>query len=342
MTIYCSKDIQKPEVRQDIQRIIKAGGLIVFPTETVYGIGADATNPDAVKRIFLAKGRPSDNPLIVHLADRHDVETIVQEIPAIAIPLMDTYWPGPLTLIFQKKEIIPKEVSGGLQTVGVRIPSSLIAQEVIRSAGVPICAPSANISGKPSSTLFEHVKQDFEGRVDILVDGGQVDIGLESTVLDVTTPIPVLLRPGAVTKHMIEMTLGIGIIDATETKVEDVPRSPGMKYTHYAPRGKVKLIQGTREDVISFINQDIQEKDLSQVGVIAPHEYMKDIQAYYKVDLGSLQHLEEVGRNIFLALRQMDTLNLEFIYIPALPYAGLGQAIMNRLLKAAGNEITHV
>jgi L-threonylcarbamoyladenylate synthase len=342
MTIYCSKDIQKPEVRQDIQRIIKAGGLIVFPTETVYGIGADATNPDAVKRIFLAKGRPSDNPLIVHLADRHDVETIVQEIPAIAIPLMDTYWPGPLTLIFQKKEIIPKEVSGGLQTVGVRIPSSLIAQEVIRSAGVPICAPSANISGKPSSTLFEHVKQDFEGRVDILVDGGQVDIGLESTVLDVTTPIPVLLRPGAVTKHMIEMTLGIGIIDATETKVEDVPRSPGMKYTHYAPRGKVKLIQGTREDVISFINQDIQEKDLNQVGVIAPHEYMKDIQAYYKVDLGSLQHLEEVGRNIFLALRQMDTLNLEFIYIPALPYAGLGQAIMNRLLKAAGNEITHV
>lgn len=342
MTIYSSKDIQKPEVRQDIQRIIKAGGLIVFPTETVYGIGADATNPDAVKRIFLAKGRPSDNPLIVHLADRHDVETIVQEIPAIAIPLMDTYWPGPLTLIFQKKEIIPKEVSGGLQTVGVRIPSSLIAQEVIRSAGVPICAPSANISGKPSSTLFEHVKQDFEGRVDILVDGGQVDIGLESTVLDVTTPIPVLLRPGAVTKQMIEMTLGIGIIDATETKVEDVPRSPGMKYTHYAPRGKVKLIQGTREDVISFINQDIQEKDLSQVGVIAPHEYMKDIQAYYKVDLGSLQHLEEVGRNIFLALRQMDTLNLEFIYIPALPYAGLGQAIMNRLLKAAGNEITHV
>jgi L-threonylcarbamoyladenylate synthase len=342
MTIYSSKDIQKPEVRQDIQRIIKAGGLIVFPTETVYGIGADATNPDAVKRIFLAKGRPSDNPLIVHLADRHDVETIVQEIPAIAIPLMDTYWPGPLTLIFQKKEIIPKEVSGGLQTVGVRIPSSLIAQEVIRSAGVPICAPSANISGKPSSTLFEHVKQDFEGRVDILVDGGQVDIGLESTVLDVTTPIPVLLRPGAVTKHMIEMTLGIGIIDATETKVEDVPRSPGMKYTHYAPRGKVKLIQGTREDVISFINQDIQEKDLNQVGVIAPHEYMKDIQAYYKVDLGSLQHLEEVGRNIFLALRQMDTLNLEFIYIPALPYAGLGQAIMNRLLKAAGNEITHV
>lgn len=342
MTIYCSKDIQKPEVRQDIQRIIKAGGLIVFPTETVYGIGADATNPDAVKRIFLAKGRPSDNPLIVHLADRHDVETIVQEIPAIAIPLMDTYWPGPLTLIFQKKEIIPKEVSGGLQTVGVRIPSSLIAQEVIRSAGVPICAPSANISGKPSSTLFEHVKQDFEGRVDIIVDGGQVDIGLESTVLDVTTPIPVLLRPGAVTKHMIEMTLGIGIIDATETKVEDVPRSPGMKYTHYAPRGKVKLIQGTREDVISFINQDIQEKDINQVGVIAPHEYMKDIQAYYKVDLGSLQHLEEVGRNIFLALRQMDTLNLEFIYIPALPYAGLGQAIMNRLLKAAGNEITHV
>ena len=342
MKIYGSEDLSKEEVKQDIHQTIHSGGLVVFPTETVYGIGADATNADAVKRIFFAKGRPSDNPLIVHLADRHDLDLFITEVPKLALPLMDAYWPGPLTLIFHKKDIIPKEVSGGLSTVGVRIPSSVIAKEVIRIAQVPICAPSANLSGKPSSTLFEHVKQDFKDRVDILIDGGKVEIGLESTVLDVTTPIPTLLRPGAITKQMIESTLGIGIIDATELKIDYVPRSPGMKYTHYAPVGNVKLIQGIKEDVIKFINQDILDKDKHLVGVIGPSEYMEDIQSFYKVDLGSLNHLEEVARNLFLALRQMDSLHIEFIYIVALPREGLGQAIMNRLIKAAGNQIIDV
>jgi len=342
MKIYLDKDIHKRDVKEDIHNIVTSGGLVVFPTETVYGIGADATNPKAVKKIFIAKGRPSDNPLIVHLADQKDLLTVVKEIPKHAYPLMEKYWPGPLTLVFQKTELIPKEVSGGLDTVGIRIPSNLIAQEVIRSAGVPICAPSANVSGKPSSTLFEHVKNDFNEKVDLMIDGGKVTIGLESTVLDITTPIPILLRPGAITKEMIEHTLGVGIIDATETKVNDIPRSPGMKYTHYAPTGSVALIEGLKDVVISYINENMKSKDIKEVGVIAPSEYLTDIDCLYKVDLGSLENLNEVATNIFLALRQMDTLNIKYIYIPALPKEGLGQAIMNRLLKAAGNQVIHV
>lgn len=195
MIIISAHKVQSPDNQERIKKTIEHGGLVVFPTETVYGIGADATNPEAVKRIFLAKGRPSDNPLIVHLADQRDLNRCVQDIPELAYPLMKAFWPGPLTLVFKKKPIIPHEVSGGLDTVGIRIPSSEVARFVIQASGVPICAPSANLSGKPSSTLFKHVLEDFSGKVDLMIDGGQVDIGLESTVLDLTTPIPVLLRP---------------------------------------------------------------------------------------------------------------------------------------------------
>ena len=252
---------------------------------------------------------------------------------------MDIFWPGPLTMVLNKKEIIPHVVSGGLSTVGVRIPSSTAARDLIRAAGVPICAPSANISGKPSSTLFKHVLEDFNGKVDMMIDGGQVDIGLESTVIDMTTPIPILLRPGAITKEMIEEALGIGIMDSTKDEVKDIPKAPGMKYRHYAPKGKVYLVDGSREKVISYINQEIKTLDEKKYGVIAPSEYQTELKGFYKVNLGSIDDMEEIGRNIFLALRQMDQLNIEKIFIPALPQHDLGQAIMNRLLKAAGGNL---
>lgn len=342
MQIISGLDIHKKEVKKDIKRIIQKSGLIVFPTETVYGIGADATNPEAVKKIFIAKGRPSDNPLIVHLATIKDLPQVVESIPELAIKLMDTYWPGPLTIVFKKKSIIPKEVSGGLDTVGIRIPSNQIALEVIKAAEVPICAPSANISGKPSSTLFKHVLEDFTDKVDMMIDGGQASIGLESTVIDMTTPIPVLLRPGAITKEMIEKTLEIGIMDATEEHVKDIPRAPGMKYTHYAPQGKVLLIEGTQSHVIDYINNEIKKLDLKRVGVIATEDYLSMIPCFYQVNLGHENHLDEIARNIFLALRQMDAMNIAYIFIPALPKHDLGKAIMNRLMKAAGNAIISV
>lgn len=342
MRIISSADLHLHSIQKEIKTIIQEGGLIVFPTETVYGIGADATNPNAVKKIFIAKGRPSDNPLIVHLADQKDLESVVSSVPDLAYQLMIRFWPGPLTMVFHKKEIIPKEVSGGLLTVGIRIPSSHAAQAVIKAAGVPICAPSANLSGKPSSTLFKHVLEDFNEKVDMIIDGGQVDIGLESTVIDMTTPIPILLRPGAITKEMIEETLGIGIMDATKDEIKGIPKAPGMKYTHYAPKGKVYLIDGTKEAVISYINRALKQYDEHQVGVIAPSEYQEELKGFYKVNLGSLDNFEEIGRNIFLALRQMDALNISHIFIPALPSHDLGQAIMNRLLKAAGQHLIHV
>ncbi|MDY0075604.1 MAG: L-threonylcarbamoyladenylate synthase [Acholeplasmataceae bacterium] len=342
MDIIKGSLVNQKQVKMHIKEIIQAGGLVVFPTETVYGIGADATNEKAVQKIFIAKGRPSDNPLIVHLAHPKDLEMIVYDIPEVAKPLMKAYWPGPLTLIFWKKEIIPKSVSGGLDTVGVRIPDSKIARTIIEAAGVPICAPSANVSGRPSSTLFEHVLEDFMGKVDLIIDGGMTDIGIESTVLDVTTPIPVLLRPGAITQSMIEKTINMGIIDATETPVHDVPKSPGMKYTHYAPQGDIHLIEGEKENVIEYINKEIKKYPEHQIGVIAPDEYIKSIDAHYKVALGSLLKPEEMGRNLFLALRQMDQLKIKIIMIPALPKEELGQAIMNRLYKAAGQKIIKI
>lgn len=342
MCMISGKDICKNEIKVRIKEIISQGGIIVFPTETVYGIGADATNKDAVKRIFAAKGRPSDNPLIVHVADKDVVKTYVTHIPFYAEKLMTHFWPGPLTIVFNKTDKIPYEVSGGLDTVGIRMPSSLIAQEVIKAAEVPLCAPSANISGKPSSTLFEHVKDDFLGKVDLLIDDGQVEIGLESTVIDLTTPIPVLLRPGAITKTMIEKVLEIGIIDATEHEISDIPKSPGMKYTHYAPKGHIHLLEGDKEKVIQYINQKAKIFDLDKVGVMAPTEYLNEIDAFYKIDLGSIKQTDEIGRNLFLALRQMDTLNITEIFIPALPAKDFGQAIMNRLMKAAGHQIIHL
>ena len=337
--IYKGYELSDKTIQKHIHEVFHKGGLVVFPTETVYGIGADATNPEAVKSIFKAKGRPSDNPLIVHISKVDDLELYVSDIPSHAKSLMDTFWPGPLTLVFNKKEIIPKEVTGGLNTVGIRVPGLKIARDIIDIAGLPICAPSANLSGKPSSTIFDHVASDFEERVDIIIDGGKAEIGLESTVLDITTPVPVMLRPGFVTKKMIEDTLGFKIIDATESKIENTPKSPGMKYTHYAPKGKMTLVEGNEKDVVDFINNEIKKHKKTKVAVIGAEEYLNQMDAEYKANLGHLSDLNEIGSNIFIALRQMDQLGIEHIYMHTLPNTDLGQAIMNRLSKAAGYNL---
>jgi L-threonylcarbamoyladenylate synthase len=334
--IYQKTELNRKDVKDHIKSVLQKGGLVVFPTETVYGIGANALDPKAVLGIFQAKGRPSDNPLIVHIAHKKDLYQYISEIPHLANPLIDAFWPGPLTLIFYKNPCIPHEVTGGLDTVAVRMPNHPIALDVIGLSERPICAPSANLSGKPSSTLFEHVYQDFNGRVDIIIDGGKTKIGLESTVLDLTTPIPTLLRPGAITKEMIEHKLQLGILDATERKTEEVPKSPGMKYTHYAPQGKMTIVSGDTADVIMYINEQVAKLDAAKTAVIGAFEIINTIDAKYKVSLGHLNNLDEIASNIFIALRQMDDLGIEHIFIHALPESDLGKAIMNRLSKASG------
>ncbi len=337
MPIIHASELHKKEIQTLIHTTIHQGGLCVFPTETVYGIGADATNDEAIQKIFIAKGRPSDNPLIVHLATKEDLNACVREIPELAYPLIEAFWPGPLTLVFKKSASISDLVTGGLDTVGIRIPSSWIAQDVIRFAGVPLCAPSANISGRPSATLFSHVLEDFQDKVDLLIDGGKVSIGLESTVLDLTTPVPVLLRPGAITQAMIEHVLKTAIIDGTKEAISDTPKSPGMKYRHYAPHGELSLVKGELNQVINFFKQVIEKN--KDIGIIAPKEYLETLSGKYLLSIGSMHDQKEMGSNIFEALRTMDQHHVKIIYMPTLDDKDFGQAIMNRLLKAASHRI---
>ncbi|MFU8787046.1 MAG: L-threonylcarbamoyladenylate synthase, partial [Candidatus Izemoplasmataceae bacterium] len=330
---------QKKKVLRHIHKTLLSKGLIVFPTETVYGIGANALDKDAAKKIYAVKGRPADNPLIIHIDHLHMLNTLVLEISETARKLIQAFWPGPLTLVFKKNPIIPNEITGGLNTVAIRFPSNLIALAVIKAANMPLAAPSANISGKPSSTLFDHVKSDLYGKVDILIDGGKSTIGLESTVLDVTTDTPTLLRPGSVTKKMIEDILQQPILDISENSMNDTPKSPGMKYTHYAPKGKITLVDGLKEEVIEYINKAIKSLDENKSAVICAHEYVPFMESKYVFDLGSIDHPEEIASNLFIALRRMDELDIDYIFTHAFSQEHLGQAIMNRLLKAAGYNI---
>ena len=333
--IFQDKDLDNIENQQIIRKTILEGGLIVFPTETVYGIGGNALSSSSAKNIFDAKGRPQDNPLIVHIKDPKELELYIAKKPLFTELLIKSFWPGPLTLIFEKNLKIPYEVTGGLETVAIRIPNHLVALKLLKIIDVPLCAPSANISGRPSSTRFSHVLNDFNGKVDIMIDGGSSDIGLESTVLDLTQPIPVILRPGAVTKAMIENVLEMPIIDGALEVTSEKPKSPGMKYKHYAPKGYVHLIDGALEDVITYIKKEVQSKQMQKVGVIGVEEVVRHIDDVYKVSLGAKDNLKEVGHNLFAALRQMDDLNIEDIYMHTIKKDDLGEAIMNRLSKAS-------
>lgn len=341
---YNWKEKTNTEELKVICNLIKNGELVIFPTETVYGIGANALDKDAVSKIFVAKGRPADNPLIVHIADKRDIEKYVREVTPVEQKLIDTFMPGPFTLILPKKDIIPDIVSGGLDTIGIRMPSNVIARGIISFSGVPIAAPSANVSGRPSGTSIEDIRKELEGRVSAIIDGGETEIGLESTVVKVIHEIPVILRPGKITDKDIIDAVGIAKYDNKifeKVTEEQIVESPGMKYKHYAPNTKCKMVYCEDElDQIFYINRYIRQYK-GDVALLSFDEHREKIIVSDSrfISLGSKNNLEEIARNIYSALRKADSINAEVILIEGVKREGLGVAIMNRLLRAAGYDI---
>lgn len=329
-------------------QVLEEGGLVAFPTETVYGLGANALNEAAVVKIFEAKGRPSDNPLIVHVADKLSVEKLVLRIPDKAVKLMDAFWPGPLTLVMDKQPIVPEIITAGLSTVAVRVPSHPIALALIKAAELPIAAPSANVSGKPSPTDSRHVINDLNGKVDVIIDGGLSNIGVESTVVDMVVDPPMLLRPGGLTLEQIGAVIGPVQIDPTLAQINldgiIIPRSPGMKYKHYAPKANVIIIEGEVINIASRINQLVKEyEDRNvKVGILATEETKYLYPESLTVSLGSRLSPETIAANLFKAFRDFDKTDIQTIFAEAIDSSGIGLAIMNRMNKAAGYNIIKV
>lgn len=327
-------------------RIIREGGLVAFPTETVYGLGADALNPEASKRIYAAKGRPSDNPLIVHIADFESLEKITTGIPERARLLGERFWPGPLTMIFEKNDLVPLETTGGLLTVAVRMPSHPIALALIRESTGYIAAPSANTSGKPSPTLAEHVYLDMEGRIPMILDGGPVGIGIESTIVDFSEDIPTILRPGYITKEMIREVIGEIRMDPGLSGADQSvrPKAPGMKYRHYAPKAELILVKGQETEVVENINRLVKEaeKQGKRAGIIGTDETCGKYGDGIVKSIGTRKNEETIAQHLYAILREFDELNVDIIYSESFSTAGIGQAIMNRMLKAAGHRVLEV
>ncbi len=348
-TIYEKVNIKDIDGRiiAEAGRIIKAGGLVAFPTETVYGLGGNALDASSARKIYEAKGRPSDNPLIVHIAELSDLYEIAEDVPAAALALASKYWPGPLTMIFKKKPVVPKETTGGLDTVAVRFPSHPVAMEFIKASGGFIAAPSANISGRPSPTSALHVREDMDGRIDMIIDSGPCDIGLESTIIDMTEEVPVILRPGFVSERMLMHVLGTVDKDPAvfgDSPSSEPPKAPGMRYRHYAPKGELAIVSGRKEDVISFIRERTKKKkDKRKCGVIA---CTQDVGMYPLADLvmdaGSMDNENEIASRLYDLLRRCDEENIEEIYSEEFDTPQMGQAIMNRLIRAAGHNIIKV
>lgn len=323
--------------------IIKNGGLVAFPTETVYGLGGDALNPESSKKIYAAKGRPSDNPLIVHVADMEHIADIVTQVPPIAYKLAERFWPGPLTLIMNKNDKVPYETTGGLDTVAIRMPGNEIALELIRQSGGYIAAPSANISGRPSPTLASHCKDDLDGRIDMIIDGGQVGIGLESTIIDLTSEVPMVLRPGYITSEMLKEIVGEVDIDKTIIDANSTakPKAPGMKYRHYAPKGQLTIVQGGQDAVVSYINEMSQKamQEGKKVGIIGTDATRSLYRADVIKSVGTRSDESTIAHELFKVLREFDDEDIDIMYSESFDDSGIGQAIMNRLLKAAGHNV---
>ena len=340
----CAK-ADEASIRQAGQ-ILKRGGLVAFPTETVYGLGADALNEDAAAKIYAAKGRPSDNPLIVHITERKMLDGIVSEVSPQAELLMEKFWPGPMTLIFKKSDLVPYGTTGGLDTVAVRMPSHPIARAVIDAGGGYIAAPSANVSGRPSTTTAAHVIEDLSGRIEMILDGGQAVIGLESTIVDMSVEPPVILRPGAITKDMMEAVIGPGEIDkaiiAPNSGVK--PKAPGMKYRHYAPRADLTIVEGPSDKVVETMNRMAAEAEAEgkKVGIIATDETASRYPHGLVMSLGSRSREEEIAMHLFEVLRKFDDTDVNCIFSESFEDAAIGAAIMNRLLKAAGHKVVRV
>ena len=319
--------------------LLAEGKTVVFPTETVYGLGANALDETAVKKIFEAKGRPADNPLIVHIGHLEDLDGLVAEVPPKAKLLMDKFWPGPLTMIMKKTDAVPKVVTAGLDTVAVRFPSDPIASALIRSAHVPVAAPSANISGRPSPTKAEHVIEDMMGRVSAIITVENLtDVGLESTVVDMTTEPPTMLRPGGITVSEIEAE--IGKIEVSPNVIENVipekAKSPGMKYTHYSPKGDLVIVKGSDAEKAEKINKQLRRNEAMHVGILATDETMDNYHSGLIISLGSRSDPEEMSRNLFDRLRNFDELGVEKIYAEDIEVGNATLALVNRLYKAGG------
>ncbi len=326
--------------------ILKQGGLVAFPTETVYGLGGDARNPESSRKIYAAKGRPSDNPLIVHIYRIEDLEQVASEVTEDTRKLADAFWPGPLTMILPKRQEIPRETTGGLDTVAVRMPSDPVAAKLIEYAGGFVAAPSANLSGKPSPTQAKYVIQDMDGRIDVIIDGGENEIGLESTIVDMTVNPPQVLRPGYITNEMIGEVLGLTVETDRAILAPDsgiAPKAPGMKYRHYAPKGALTVVEGSPEDVVAYINRATKESRDSgeKVGIIATSENRDQYEADVILTAGSASDQEAIAHHLYSILREFDDENVTRIYSESFARGYLSQAIMNRLLKAAGHSVVY-
>jgi L-threonylcarbamoyladenylate synthase len=333
---------------EEAARILKEGGLVAFPTETVYGLGADATNEQAAARIYEAKGRPSDNPLIVHIADVEALKQCASEVPERALALAKAFWPGPLTMILPKGDLIPYTTTGGLDTVAVRMPDHPVALELIRAAGGFIAAPSANTSGRPSPTKAEHVYEDLKGRIPMILDGGEVGIGIESTIVDLTEDEPVILRPGYITQAMLEeVTAGVKMDRGLLEISGDVrPKAPGMKYRHYAPKAELILVQGGPDAVTEAIKEQVRQLSMEgkKAGVICCEETREQ---YVGIDaeilsIGSRRDESTIAHNLYDILRSFDEKEVDQIYSECFDTPMLGDAVMNRMRKAAGQKVLYV
>lgn len=328
-------------------KLIAKGELVAFPTETVYGLGGDALDPDASRKIYAAKGRPSDNPLIVHIAEFDDMKRVAREVPEQARKLADAFWPGPLTMIVWKSDAVPEATTGGMQTVAVRMPNHPVALELIRRSGCLIAAPSANTSGRPSPTEAQHVAEDLSGKIAMILDGGPVGIGIESTIIDLTEEKPMILRPGYITPEMLsevlqeEVVIDPGIIAADDTRK---PKAPGMKYKHYAPKAEMIIVDGAQDAVIAKINELTAAKraEGKKVAVIATDETKERYDAQVILSMGRRSDEDAIAQHLYKILRECDELDVGEIYSECFQTPRIGQAIMNRLLKAAGHTVIHV
>ena len=374
----------KDEELKEAAGILRSGGLVAFPTETVYGLGGNALDEDAARKIYAAKGRPSDNPLIAHVSCVEEVEPLVKEIPEAGRKLMEAFWPGPLTMIFPKSEKVPYGTTGGLDTVAIRMPDDPVANRLIALAGVPVAAPSANTSGRPSPTTAGHVWQDMNGRIDMIIDGGPVGIGVESTIVDVSSAVPAVLRPGAITMEMLEEVLGEVSVDPAilgPLSADVRPKAPGMKYKHYAPKADLTLVEpgtgterGSGAEQVTGAEQKTgadwntgaaPETGLDETQLQAMIRKVRElsrekIEAGYKVgvictdesrgcytdgevrSIGARKSQASVAHNLYALLREFDDLGVDYIFSESFPKDHLGQAIMNRLSKAAGYKIVKV
>lgn len=322
----------------DAAHFLRDNEVVALPTETVYGLGGNAESDVAVEKIFAAKGRPSDNPLIIHIADREQINRFVAEVPEKAEKLMDAFWPGPLTIIFKmKKGILSDKATAGLSTVAVRMPDHPLALALLKTCGLPIAAPSANSSGKPSPTNAEHVMDDLNGKIAGVLDGGATGVGVESTVVDCTEAIPVILRPGGVTKEQLEEVIGEVGVDPALMDDESKPKSPGMKYKHYAPNAPLYLVTGTREFLQSLVVE--KQNEGLKVGVLTTEEYVDKFTGDLVLACGRRAELETVAAGLYDVLRRFNQGEVDIIYSEVFPNTGVGHAIMNRLQKAAGNKI---